>query len=572
MNGIIVIFITADESLVEQIGASNMSQHRQNFLALRLLSRGLVPLLAMILLLGIFFRVTNLAQQVYWHDEAYTSLRISGYQSNEVNASLFNGKVSEIAELQKYQKPSAEKGILDTVKSLAFDDTQHPPLYYVLIRLWVQYFGSSIQVIRSFSALIGILVIPCIAWLSWELWGADNHRTTSQQPLLACGLASALVALSPFYVLYAQEAREYALWAVLILLFSTFLLRAIRLNTLRSWGLYAGFLTLGFYTQPLTLVLAIGHGFYLLFLNRGRWHRTAFPFLASCSLALLLFAPWLSLILKNWSTSGANWTSVPLPLPILLKTWGLHLERAFLLTAGDFGFDTWQSYLSLPPLLVLLFFGCFYLIRYNPIRIWLFVFTLMGSVALPLGLADLLLGGQRSTSGRYLVPFYLGLFLAIAHLLAHQISSHQWVRQKVGQGVAAILLTVSLFACYSNSQADSAWTKGINYNLPSVASIINTAPQPLVISNSFGINFGTIFALSYRLNKSIKYQLVDGWLTSDYQNIPQPPKVFQSLFLLNPSDQFRQKLEQQQGEKTTLVFNDSHLFLWKMPRGYLKNL
>jgi uncharacterized membrane protein len=543
-----------------------MSQNRQKFLGFRLQGKGLVPLFATILLLGIFFRVTNLAQQVYWHDEAYTSLRISGYQSNEVNANLFNGSVSGVAELQKYQKPNAENGILETVKSLAFDDTQHPPLYYILIRLWVQCFGSSIQVIRSFSALIGLVAIPCMAWLSWELWGVDRafSMLRQQQSLLVCGLASAIVAISPFQVLYAQEAREYALWSVLILLLSTFLLRAIRLNTLKSWGLYAGFLTLGFYTQPLTLLLAIGHGFYLLILNRGRWNRTALSFLASCVIALLLFTPWLSLILKNWSTSGANWTAVPLPLPILLKTWGLHLERAFLLTEGDFGFDTWQSYLSLPLLLVLLLFGLFSLLRYNPIRIWLFVLTLMGSIALPLAFADLLLGGQRSTAGRYLVPFYLGLFLVVAYVLACQISSHRWVQQKVGQGVAATLLTVCLFACYSNSQADSAWTKGISYNLPTVSRMINAAPQPLVIGNSFGINFGTLLALSHRLNKTIKYQLVDGWLTSDYQNIPQPPKGFKSLFLLNPSEQFRKKLEQQQGLKSTLVFNDYHLFLWKM--------
>jgi uncharacterized membrane protein len=542
-----------------------MSQHRLKFLEIGLISRGLAPLLAIILLLGIFFRVANLAQQVYWHDEAYTSLRISGYQSNEVNSSLFNGTVSSIADLQKYQKPNAEKGIVGTVQSLAFDDTQHPPLYYVLIRLWVQCFGSSIQSIRSFSALTGILAIPCMAWLSWELWGVDKHRSTfQQQSLLVCGLASAIAALSPFQVLYAQEAREYTLWSVLILLLSTFLLRAVRLNTLESWMLYSGCLALGFYTQPLTLILAVSHGFYLLVINRSRLNRAAFLFLVSCGFALLLFAPWLSLILKNWSTSGANWTSVSLPLIILLKTWGLHLERAFLLTEGDFGFDTWQSYLSLPFLLILLLFSIFSLIRYNPIRIWLFVLTLMGSVVFPLGLADLLLGGQRSTPGRYLVTFYLGLCLAIAYFLAHLISSHSWVRQKIGQGTAALLLTVSLFACYSNSQADSAWTKGISYNLPTVANIINAAPQPLVIGNSFGINFGTIFALSHRLDETIKYQLVDGWRTSDYENIPQPPKEFKSLFLLNPSDQFREKLEQQQGSKAALVFSDYHLSLWKM--------
>lgn len=41
----------------------------------------------------------------------------------------------------------------------------------------------------------------------------------------------ALIAVSPFHVLYAQEAREYSLWTVTILLSSAALLRAMRVKT-----------------------------------------------------------------------------------------------------------------------------------------------------------------------------------------------------------------------------------------------------------------------------------------------------------------------------------------------------
>ena len=36
-----------------------------------------------ILVLGIFFRFANLEKKVYWIDEGYTSLRISGYTESE---------------------------------------------------------------------------------------------------------------------------------------------------------------------------------------------------------------------------------------------------------------------------------------------------------------------------------------------------------------------------------------------------------------------------------------------------------------------------------------------------------
>ena len=32
-----------------------------------------------LLVLGIFFRFVNIDRKIYWHDEAYTSLRVAGY-------------------------------------------------------------------------------------------------------------------------------------------------------------------------------------------------------------------------------------------------------------------------------------------------------------------------------------------------------------------------------------------------------------------------------------------------------------------------------------------------------------
>ena len=107
-----------------------------------------------VLILGVFFRLANLDRKLYWHDEAYTSLRISGYTGREVQQQIFNGQVIGIEDLQKYQRSNSERGISDTIKTLAIDDAQHPPLYYVLVRIWVEWFGNSVAVTRSLSALI----------------------------------------------------------------------------------------------------------------------------------------------------------------------------------------------------------------------------------------------------------------------------------------------------------------------------------------------------------------------------------------------------------------------------------
>ena len=177
-------------------------------------------LMAMVLALGIFFRCTHLDQKVYWRDEAFTALRVSGFTVADVRQQLFDGHEIGKADLQIYQQLNATKSWLDTVQSLVVEDSQHPPLYYLLARGWMQYFGSSVAAIRSLSALLGVLVLPSLYWLCLELF----------ESALVSGVAIALVAVSPFHILFAQEAREFVLWTVTTLLSSATLLRATRVQ------------------------------------------------------------------------------------------------------------------------------------------------------------------------------------------------------------------------------------------------------------------------------------------------------------------------------------------------------
>lgn len=543
---------------------------------------GLTLLLVLALLLGIFFRFAHLDQQLYWHDETFTSLRISGYNAIEVNQTLFNGKVVGLEALQKYQQPNLDKTIIDTIRSLAIDDSQHPPLYYVLVRQWAVMFGSSVTAIRSLSAVFSLLTFPSLYWLCQELFAGEAKAGVQRQSAnLISGLAIALLALSPYQVLYAQEAREYSLWSVMSLLSGAALLRAMRVNTLGAWGLFTGLLMLGLYTQPMMLLVAIAFALYLLIVEGFRINRVTVLGGLSFALAILAFSPWLNIIAKSWSQTGANWTAIPIPLPILLKTWGLHLLRMFILTESDFGFDHWTTYVGLPLLLLLVGTAFYQLYRQTSLRIWLFVIALTLSTFLPLGLMDLILGGQRSVSSRYIVPFYLGLPVAIAYLLAHNLLEWQHslrgvttrgittrgvttVQSKRWQGITALLLSISLLACVFNTQSNTAWTKGINYNLLTVAKLINTAPHPLLVSNSFGIDFGTTFALGRQLDPKVKLLLTQDIVEPNVKKLPSIETGFDSIFLLNPSDAYRQKLEQQIQGKTKLVFKDFHLALWKM--------
>ena len=199
------------------------------------------PLLIALLATGLFFRFYNLDKKVYWNDEVWTSLWLSGHSASEMIEQVFDGRELTTRDLQRYQRINSDRSWISTITSLAADDPKQPPLYYALLRFWTGLLGGSIHAIRSLSALISLLVFSGLYWLCRELFEAPR----------TAWVAVALMAVSPFHVLYAQEARPYSLWAAMILLSSAAMLRALRRQTWWSWSLYAATVALGFYSHTL---------------------------------------------------------------------------------------------------------------------------------------------------------------------------------------------------------------------------------------------------------------------------------------------------------------------------------
>jgi uncharacterized membrane protein len=76
-------------------------------------------LIVFLLVAGVFFRFFNLDGKIYWHDETFTSLRISGYTAGEVKQKIFNGRIITQEIFAQYQRLNPEKNLSDTIKSLA---------------------------------------------------------------------------------------------------------------------------------------------------------------------------------------------------------------------------------------------------------------------------------------------------------------------------------------------------------------------------------------------------------------------------------------------------------------------
>ncbi len=132
---------------------------------------GVIPAKAgiyFVLLLSLFVRLINLNQSL-WLDEAISVLAVK-------NNSFIN-----------------------LITKFSLGDF-HPPLYYLILKLWTNFFGYSEISARFPSVIFGVLTVPFVYLIGKKLF---NQKT---------GLVAAtFFALNPLAIYYSQEARMYSL-------------------------------------------------------------------------------------------------------------------------------------------------------------------------------------------------------------------------------------------------------------------------------------------------------------------------------------------------------------------------
>lgn len=121
---------------------------------------------------GVILRWWALGHQGFWYDEAVTAWLLKG-------------------------------GIARLLVKLPHSEST-PPLYYLLAWGWVRAFGLTEAGLRSLSAVAGTAAIPVAFAAARTLAGRRAGLATA-----------ALVAVNPLLIWYSQEARSYALLALL---------------------------------------------------------------------------------------------------------------------------------------------------------------------------------------------------------------------------------------------------------------------------------------------------------------------------------------------------------------------
>ncbi len=174
----------------------------------------------------------------------------------------------------------------------------HPPLWYAIEKVTVSLLGNSEFALRLPAALLSIVALALIPRLSLSLLGRGAGARVGV-------ISTWLMALSPFQIAYAQEARMYAL-----------LLVAVELAALgaftRRWTLYTLGAVLALYSHNIGLVYVGCLALVTLVTTRlTRSARLLSPILANAA-AGLLYAPWAWVTLRQAQAVGASfWVQRP---------------------------------------------------------------------------------------------------------------------------------------------------------------------------------------------------------------------------------------------------------------------
>ena len=215
-------------------------------------------ILAGITVVAALLRFLTLGAQAYHHDEIVTASRV------------------------------LRDGFGHAMDAVGFSESA-PPLYYALAWAWTQATGTGEFGLRSLSALAGVATVPVAYLIGLELRGRRAGL-----------MAAALVAVNPMMLWYSQEARAYALFALLCAVSLLYCVRALRhgrRGDFLGWGIASGLALATHYFA----IFPVAVEAFLLLRRRGR---DSLRGLAVIALSCLLLAP---LAIHQMAAGHAEW-------------------------------------------------------------------------------------------------------------------------------------------------------------------------------------------------------------------------------------------------------------------------
>lgn len=202
----------------------------------------------------------------------------------------------------------ADRPLLDIPGTLRQDGS--PPLYYLLLHLWMRAAGDGVAATHALSLLCALACVPAGFWAGATL---GDRR-------LAWILA-ALFALNPFLTSYAQETRMYALVVLLAIACVTCFLQAYVHERGGGWRIgFGASLAALLYTHNWALILGLAFAAAALIAlppagpRRARYVR---DLAVGFGIPAALYLAWLPSFVFQALHTGAPWSQPPSPAALL---------------------------------------------------------------------------------------------------------------------------------------------------------------------------------------------------------------------------------------------------------------
>ena len=179
-----------------------------------------------------------------------------------------------------------------------------PPLYYLLLGVWIRVLGDSETSTHALSLVFATACIPLA-------YAAGRSLFDRRVAVVAALIAS----LDPFLTYYAQETRMYALEAMLSLIATIAYVNGV-LRGRRAWtGALALTLAAMVYAHNWGLFFCVAVAVTTVVVARERWR----TLLAVAVGVGVLYAPWLPTLFAQVVHTGAPWAKRP---SITALLWG----------------------------------------------------------------------------------------------------------------------------------------------------------------------------------------------------------------------------------------------------------
>jgi 4-amino-4-deoxy-L-arabinose transferase-like glycosyltransferase len=221
-------------------------------------------IIILIIVLGFLLRLHNLTSKSIWYDEA---------------------KSIQFAENPLWKiisKPNST-----------------PPLYFIILKFWIDVFGDSEFAVRFPSIIFGSASLLLIYWI--------GKKTFNE----LVGLYSAFIlAISSFHIFYSQETRNFTLFLFLTLVSMFIFIKILKKEKVKYYFYLTLVNILIIYTDIFGIFLILTQTIIIYVSKEGLNKRLYLPII----LALIFFCPYLFFMSKNIRNilfDGLWWTYKP---------------------------------------------------------------------------------------------------------------------------------------------------------------------------------------------------------------------------------------------------------------------